>query len=134
MFKQLRKPKKLKKGFTIVEALISILILAIAMAAGMMLYFTADEHSALGLHKKMATEMASKTMEDLVNRSFNSLNGLNESSSVTFGSIYTANYTATSTPITESGKTYLQIDLTTTWTEAGKTSPRTFNLTTFKAP
>ena len=53
------------KGLTLIEILISILILAIMMAGGMSFYFNADNMMALAIHKKVALEVAANTLETI---------------------------------------------------------------------
>ena len=53
------------KGLTLVESLVSILLLAITLTAGMILYFNADALMTLASHKKMAMELGNETLESL---------------------------------------------------------------------
>ena len=52
-------------GFTIIETLISILLLAITLAGGLSIYFNADRIVTLVAHKKIAVEIANSRMEEL---------------------------------------------------------------------
>src|SRR3989338_7323306 len=53
------------KGFTLIESLISILLLVVVLTAGLSFFFNGDEFLTLASHKRMATEIANSTMEDL---------------------------------------------------------------------
>ena len=55
---------KNKKAFTLIECLISILILAILLAGGMSFYFNSNSFMSLAMHKKIALELATEKMED----------------------------------------------------------------------
>src|SRR5689334_1849535 len=70
--------KKLKShsGFTLIEALISILLLSITVVAGMSFYFRSDEVMTLVTHKRIAAQLAASRLEDikkLARANFNAL-------------------------------------------------------------
>ena len=54
-----------KRGFTIIESLISILLLTIIVAAGMVIYFNANAFLSSAMRKKISTELASSEVEIL---------------------------------------------------------------------
>jgi prepilin-type N-terminal cleavage/methylation domain-containing protein len=59
-----------KKGLTIIECLLSIIILAIMLTAGMAFYFNAQASMRWSIHKRIAIEMASAEMESIKNSSY----------------------------------------------------------------
>ena len=56
-----------KKAFTLVEVLISILLLSIILAGGMGFYFNSTDVMTRAMHKKIAMEMANQAMEQIKN-------------------------------------------------------------------
>ena len=56
---------KTDKGFTLVESLISILLLAIVLVGGMGFYFYSTDVMTIAMQKKMAMEMAMQAMEQM---------------------------------------------------------------------
>jgi len=71
------------RGFTLIESLISILLLSICLAGGIKLYFYADQLSALSIHKRVANEMINSRIEDLRNSSYNSITTTGTAVSIT---------------------------------------------------
>jgi prepilin-type N-terminal cleavage/methylation domain-containing protein len=55
---------KNKKGFGLIEAMISLVILSIVLVGGMSLYFNGDEMMDLAMHKKVAQEIANAKLEE----------------------------------------------------------------------
>jgi prepilin-type N-terminal cleavage/methylation domain-containing protein len=53
------------KGFTIIECLISILLLTIIMVGGMALFFYPQGYYTASAHRKVATDIASAQLEGL---------------------------------------------------------------------
>ena len=64
---------KNKKAFTLIEVLVSLLLLAITLAGGITLYFNASTIMGLAMHKKIVTEMANQTMEQVKQAGYGSL-------------------------------------------------------------
>ena len=52
-----------QRGSTLIEILVSMIIMAITLLGGLALYFNASEIQKMAIHKKMATEVASTKME-----------------------------------------------------------------------
>ena len=57
--------KNLKKGFTLVEALIAMLLLLITFAGGATLFFNADRFIGYVVHKKLAVALINLKMEEI---------------------------------------------------------------------
>jgi Tfp pilus assembly protein FimT len=62
-----------EKGLTIAECLISMMLLAILLAAGMAFYFNAEQGFRWSVHKRIAVEMASAELESIKNSGYASL-------------------------------------------------------------
>lgn len=54
-----------QNGSTLIEILVSMLIVMITVLGGLALYFNASELQKMAVHKKMATELANTKMEKL---------------------------------------------------------------------
>ena len=52
-----------QRGSTLIEILVSMIIMTITLLGGIALYFNASEIQKMAIHKKMATELASTKME-----------------------------------------------------------------------
>ena len=52
-------------GFTIIEALIAIILFTITLAGGLAIYINADRITTLATHKRLAVEIANLRMEEL---------------------------------------------------------------------
>lgn len=122
---------KNNSGFTLLEIIISILLLAITLAGGMALYFNANKIMALMVHKKAAMELADKKMEDLRDASYSSLvegetnesglkvAGLNASRSVT---------------VAKPNSNYKQVTIEVNWKEANETADKSVKLVSYVSP
>ena len=53
-----------QKGTTLIEVLVSMIIVAITAMGGIALYFNSAELKSMSVHKKMAIEIASSQMEE----------------------------------------------------------------------
>ena len=62
-----------KKGLTIIECLLSIIILAIMLTAGMAFYFNAHAGLRWSVHKRIAIEMASTELESIKNMNYSDI-------------------------------------------------------------
>ena len=113
------------KGFTLIETLISILLLAIVLAGGLSLYFNGNEMVTLSTHKKMALEIANSKMEDLKAGGYVNLPsaGAATTTSIQVGSL-NALQSVTVTNMDEAGVggavDYKQVDVNIDWSEGGK--------------
>ncbi len=130
------------RGFTLAEVLISLLILVIILAGGMKFYFYASEVIGLVTHKKLATEIANSTLEDLKRSGYSNLPapGPGTPTALTntddpVGILKDLSATKTVT-VTDVGNPidYKQVDVAVAWTESGKNTSRETKLTTYIAP
>ena len=135
-----------KKGLTLIECIISIVLLAVVLTGGLSLYFNASKIMALVTHRKLATEVASWTMENLKKSSYASLassgptaiprcptpiNPDNECDNI-LGDL-SGFKTLTVTTIGTSPNDYKQVAVKVEWTEAGRTTSKDteINLVTY---
>ena len=63
----------MRKGFTIIECLISVILLAITMVGSMAFYFYSTGHLAGATHKRIAAELANAKMEELKNTDYDDI-------------------------------------------------------------
>jgi len=54
-----------KKSFTIIEYLVSILLLGIIVFGGMAFYFYSNQHYQTALHRRVAVELATSKLEEI---------------------------------------------------------------------
>lgn len=122
---------KNNSGFTLLEVIISILLLAITLAGGMALYFNANKIMALMVHKKQAMEMADKKMEEIRDASYVSLNeGTTEESGLKVAGL-NANRSVT---ITKPTSNYKQVMIEVNWKEADEAYDKTVKLISYVSP
>ncbi len=60
-----------EQGFTILETIISIIILAIVLSGGIAIYTNATTIMTIAMHKKIAMEMANQVIEKLKEAGYN---------------------------------------------------------------
>lgn len=132
---------KTNRGFTLIESLISLLLLSIILAGGLSFYFNSDEIMSLAMHKKIAMEMANQSMEKIKKDGYaNLLPPTIGFVSGPFGSAMTfGDFTAqTQQRVTHvegiSPNINKMIEVKVSWTEAGKQTSREILLATYMAP
>ena len=132
---------KNNQGFTLIETLISILLLSIILFAGMAFYFNGDEFMTKAMHRKMAQEMANSKMEDLKRAGYANLPASGTSvvdATVKVGGLSATRTTTVTNKDDPSGGNpidYKEVKVRVDWNEAGKVtaSPQSFSITTFMA-
>lgn len=120
-----------KSGFTLIEIIISILLLAITLAGGMALYFNANKIMALMVHKKAAMELADKKMEEIRDASYVSLVEGQTSESGLKVSGLNASRTVT---VSKPNSTYKQVTIEVNWKEADTSDDKIVKLVSYVAP
>ena len=115
------------KGFTIIESLISILLLAIVLAGGVSFYHNSDALMSMAMHKKMATEMANSQMEYLKIVPYDNLT--NSTTIINVGSL-SGGQTVVVTPIDAN---YKSANVLVNWVETDKNTTQVMNLVTYIA-
>lgn len=129
-----RKPTKKSAGFTIIEALLSMIILAIVITAGASIFFYAQRIQTVAEHKKIATEIATAEMEDLRSRGQSFFTwGAGAPPIITpitiSGFIYQINVSYSDA--SDSGTPYKRVVVSVTWTDANSVSARTITFITY---
>ena len=114
---------KSQTGFTILEALVAMALLAVTMAGDMAMYFNADAIASLAAHKKMALELANSSMESCKQ-------GTCPSTTMTIGGL---SMTVATSAADVSGQTYKLVTGAVTWSQPGYPT-QTMTLTTYDAP
>lgn len=122
---------KNKSGFTLLEIIISILLLAITLAGGMALYFNANKIMALTVHKKAAMELADKKMEDLRDASYVSLvEGESQESGLKVSGLDASRTVTVAIP----NSTYKQVTIEVNWKEANEPNDKIVKLVSYVSP
>ena len=107
---------KNNNGFTLIEVLISILVLAVVLTGGMALYHNASEIMAHMVHKKVAMELADLEMEGIKEQTYNSIIPVDETS-IAGSSLTNAKKTIT---VTEVDERYKEVGVTVAWKDNTK--------------
>ncbi len=121
------------KGFTLVECLISMLIMTILLAGGMSFYFYANEQNTLAAHKELMLALANSKMEEWKSTDYNTLRNhalVENTIPVTGGLIATVKSQFTNLERPSDHKEYIEVLVTLTWKEANKASEEEIALTT----
>lgn len=115
----------MKKGFTLIEVMIAIVILGIILLALVQGVIIGIRHNAYLAHKKIAVELAQNKINELTSLSGKAITPGSENRTIQ-PVIYTITWTANATS-SPSGK---KIQVTVSWQEMGKN--HTVTLTTWK--
>jgi len=132
-----------QSGFTLIENLVAMLLLAVTLTAGLALYYNGDEIVSLATHKKKVTEKVNSQMEELRALGYDNIpvdetpdptyftitkNGIVDGS--TTGGIVVEQKVTVPDPGASGYKT---VEIQATWREAGKNHEREVKLTTYVA-
>ena len=134
-------------GFTIIETLIAILLFAISLSGGIAVYFNANQIKTMAVHKEIATEVMSSTMEELRRQGYVAFGTDHGSSAPTstpetftdddppsIGNILTALVYTYEDPPTGAPSDFRRVTANLAWTESFQGSPREISATTYVAP
>ena len=119
----------MRKGFTIIECLISILLLAIVMVGGMAFYFDSTGHLAGATHKRIAAELANAKLEELKNIGYGNLTNGETSTSLNI----TAGINGLQN-VTIVGTAYKEVSVQMFWNEPNKAGTQNVTISTYIAP
>lgn len=133
---------KNSQGLTLVEVLISLLLLSIVLTGGLAFYFNSSEVMGLVTHKKFAAELASSILEGLKKDGYASLPAAGPGTPTALTATddpegIIRNLSATKTvSVTDIGfpVQYKEVGVRIRWTEAGETNPREARHVTYMAP
>ncbi len=122
------------RGLTLIECVISILILSVTITGGLMLYSNANVIMSKAMHKKIALEMAVQEMEEIKNAGYAGLPGPSTGPWVnkTFG-LFTAQMRKTITDASAPPNAMKKVQLEVSWTE-DKSDPKIIKLETLMSP
>jgi len=122
------------QGFTLLENLVSILLLGLTLCAGMVLYYNGDEIVGLATHKKIITEAINREMEDIRTAGYHNIPdpGNVDVSYFTVGGLSVQKKVMVDYP-PDGASDYKQIRIEAHWSEAGSNSTQQITLTTFVA-
>jgi prepilin-type N-terminal cleavage/methylation domain-containing protein len=135
-----------KQGLTIIECLLSIIILAIMLTAGMAFYFNAQTSMRWSVHKRIALEMAGAELEKIKNAGYSNLPDpcpgpagcVITNPNVAVGALVSLSNTTVvkdvDEPGTPAGTDYKQITTQISWQDAGKSVTQSARLDTYIAP
>jgi len=136
--------KRSKKGISIIECLISLIILAILLTAGMSFYFLSQGSIRGSIRKKIALSYANSALERVKNEGYALLpnpapvwtnHPLYPTPSVNIGDVTGGrDISVIDRDYDGGGADYKEVRVTITWIEPGKTSSDTITLATFMAP
>lgn len=132
----------MSKGFTIIECLISILLLAIVMAGGMAFYFYSNEYFQGSIHKKIAVEIINSDIEKIRKDGFAELpdaDGLWKSEDQNIRGLtgFTNNKRIYVYQVDKNGDgniDYKHVRIELNWQEAGKQTQQAVRLDTYISP
>jgi prepilin-type N-terminal cleavage/methylation domain-containing protein len=127
-----------KSGFSIIESIISMVLLSICVTGGMAYYFNASKIMALATDKKIAMEIANEDLEKIREGGYDQLNAVVANESIVYGN-FTADIQRSVTDIETNGgippKIHKQVTIDVSWpNESGGGQPRTITLVTSIAP
>lgn len=132
----------MKRGFTLVECLISLLLVIIVLVGGAGFYFYASQILRGSTHRRIAAEIADSKTEEIKNAGYSSLpnpapGGLWQGPiNVTIGgltgqeNIYVYDIDDDEDTITD----YKQVKVKVNWPEPGKSTGQEISLDTYLAP
>lgn len=132
--------KKINNGFTIVEHLVSLLLLSIAIVGGMAYYTFADSHMQASFHRNIATELANSKMEELRKNGYSALpntTGLWQGPSPILIKYLSGNqsiYVFDIDDNSDGATDYKQVKVEIAWQEPSKTFLQNLTLDTYITP
>ena len=119
-------------GFTLLEILVSMLLLAVTLVGGMALYHNAERIMALMVHKKVAMELANEKMEAVRNSSYGSLSdGVSQDFGLKVSGLNAGRVTTVS--ILDPNKDVKEVRVAVNWKEAGQKIDKTVELVSYVA-
>jgi prepilin-type N-terminal cleavage/methylation domain-containing protein len=110
-----------KKGVTLVEVMVAIVIFTIVMVGGFVFFFFGRSYIAHSNHQRMALELTKEKIEMWKGSTYASIPSTQNESSISLGGVqFTRNTSAPETHDTD-GSVYKQLTITTSWQERGST-------------
>lgn len=129
---------KAGKGFTIIESVISTLLLTIALLGGMAFYFYSNQHLQTSFHRRIATEIANSQMEEIKKNGYHNLYPVNQANPDHCQSPTQINIRDLSGNQTTCfhyiDPNCTQVSVEIDWQDPGKTSQQSIRLATYITP
>jgi prepilin-type N-terminal cleavage/methylation domain-containing protein len=128
-----------KKGFTIIECLVSLFVLAIMFAAGIAIYFYSQAALDQAVDRRTALENANSELENLKNNGYTALAGAVSCSSGNSDlwagpdNVTIAGITGQRSVFICDGGAYKRVRVEVAWRQPDKSSPETVALTSIIA-
>ncbi|MDD5729683.1 MAG: prepilin-type N-terminal cleavage/methylation domain-containing protein [Candidatus Omnitrophica bacterium] len=107
----------MNKGFTLIEALIALLLLAITVVGSMAFYFYSNQSTAITVHRRMAVEFANSELEGLKNTPYDNIVSKSPAVNITTGNLSELNGKEEILVAEDVSHNFKQISVTITWTE-----------------
>ena len=143
--------KQLQQGYTLVEAVVSIVMISVAALGTIAYYTSAHKIDYFSMHKRVAEEIANSRLEIIKNNKYAALpdpasNLILENVNVNtgtplayfsyFGTMpVTRKVTVNDIPDASTGTTaYKQVTVNVSWTETAENTAKNIELTTYIAP
>ena len=128
-----------KKGFTLTEVLISLLLLSIVLIGGMGFYFNSTDVMTTAMHKKIAMEIATQAMEQIKDAGYVSLpipatGNWETATTVTFGDFKVQKQRRVTDELPGGATANKKVEIQVSWPESGKQTTSVINLVTYMAP
>ncbi len=123
-------------GFTLIEVLVSILLLGVIMTGGMALYHNANEIMAYMVHKKVAMELADHALEEIKEKGYGSIavtDPLNPTETALSSSVLANLSGKEIISVSAPDAKHKQVDVEIQWKEANSTYPKSVKLVTYIA-
>jgi len=124
-----------QNGSTLIEVLVSMIVMLITVLGGMALYFNASELQKMAIHKKMATELANIEMEKYRDQACSSITSYNWTD-YTIGGLNPQGSDSKGIKVDVTSQTgYCEVEVNIKWNEVGQMN-RDFEvkLITYVAP
>jgi len=130
-----------KRSFTIIECVISLLILTILLTGGIAFYFYSHEGLRWSTNKRIALEIANSKLEEikndasyLVNHPPGADNLCEKITNIPVGNFTSVSNTLEVYAYNIPAVSYKQLEVRVTWPQPGKTGQDTISLTTYITP
>ena len=146
-----RVPLKDKHGYTLIEALVSLIMISMVTLGGLSFYRNAAKLQQIAMHKQVATEIANSKLEDIRRAGYGTLpnpatatvmedTNVNNGSPPAYAQHFGSNavqrtVTVDDVPNPNTGVTeFKKVSVLVSWTEIGANNSRDIELTTYVTP